>query len=104
MRLCRFTKNNRTHVGFYDDKFVVSLSDAATAFAAATGEKLGPFEGDNLLDFLPPDCKYCAAAKKIADWLERNPAGVPGAAKLAHETIELLVPIPRPNKLLLLAG
>src|SRR5262245_28462679 len=104
MRLCRFTKNNRTQVGFYDDKFVVPLTDAAAAFSTATGEKPGPFESNNLLDFLPPEGKHFAAVKKVADWLERNSAGLPGAAKLPHESVELLVPIPRPNKLLLLAG
>jgi 2-keto-4-pentenoate hydratase/2-oxohepta-3-ene-1,7-dioic acid hydratase in catechol pathway len=104
MRLCRFTRNNRTHVGFFDDKFVVPLSDAAGAFASATGEKAGPFEGDDLLDFLPPEGKHFVAAKKIATWLQGNPASLPATAKLSHETVELLVPIPRPNKLLLLAG
>src|SRR5262245_64079423 len=104
MRLCRFTKNNHTHVGFYDDKSVVPLSDAVNAFGASTGDKSGPCDGDNLLDFLPPDGKHFAAAKKIADWLERNPAAVPATAKLSHEAVEVLVPIPRPNKLLLLAG
>ena len=104
MRLCRLTKNNRTQVGFYDDKFVVPLTDASAAIATATGEKPGPFESDNLLDFLPPEGKHFAGVKKIADWLERNATGLPGAAKLPNESVELLVPIPRPNKLLLLAG
>ena len=104
MRLCRFTKGSRTLIGFYDDKFVVPLAEAAEAFAKATSEKQGPFDGDNLLDFLPPDGKHFAATKKIADSLERNPASLSASAKLAHAAVELLVPIPRPNKLLLLAG
>src|SRR5262245_6560499 len=104
MRLCRFTKNNRIQIGFYDDKFVVPLSDAGITFGATTNEKPGALESDNLLDFLPPEGKHFAAAKKIATWLERNPAAVPATAKLSHEAVEVLVPIPRPNKLLLLAG
>ncbi len=104
MRLCRFTRSNRTHVGFYDDKFVVPLSEAAAAFAAASGKTVPTFDGDNLLDLLPPDGKYFAAVKPIADWLAGNPTGLPPSAKFAHTDVELLVPIPRPNKLLLLAG
>src|SRR5437763_7248116 len=104
MRLCRFARNGHVHVGLYDEKFVVSLSEAAHALATASREKLGPFDGENLLDFLPPDGKYFASAKQIADWLERNQANLPANAKLAHTDVELQVPIPRPNKLLLLAG
>src|SRR4029079_3115287 len=104
MRLCRFIKGSRTHVGFYDDKFVVPFSEAAGAFANATGEKPGAVEEDNLLDFLPTDGKHFAATRKIADWLHGNNAKLPATARLAPEAVELLVPIPRPNKLLLLAG
>lgn len=104
MRLCRFAQGGRTSVGLYDDKAVISLAAAAEAYSAATKEKAGPFEGDNLIDFLPPDGKYFAAAKKIADWAIKNETSLPASAKLPHESVELLVPIPRPEKLLLLAG
>jgi 2-keto-4-pentenoate hydratase/2-oxohepta-3-ene-1,7-dioic acid hydratase in catechol pathway len=104
MRLCRFARNGRPQVGLYDDKFILPLTAAAAAYGSATQDKLDRLDGDNLLDFLPPDGKQFAAAKKIADWAARNDGGVPADARLAHDTIELLVPIPRPNKLLLLAG
>jgi 2-keto-4-pentenoate hydratase/2-oxohepta-3-ene-1,7-dioic acid hydratase in catechol pathway len=104
MRLCRFSHNGRSQVGFYDDKFVVSLTAAAEAYAQATHEKLEFPAGDSLLDLLPPDGKHFAAAKKVADWLARTDSSVPTAAKLSFDAIELHVPIPRPNKLLLLAG
>jgi 2-keto-4-pentenoate hydratase/2-oxohepta-3-ene-1,7-dioic acid hydratase in catechol pathway len=104
MRLCRFAKSGQPVVGLYDDKFVISLADAAQAYGQATQEKLGPFAGDNLLDFLPPEGQHFAAAKKVADWVAKNEATLPASARLPHESVELLVPIPRPNKLLLLAG
>lgn len=104
MRLCRFTYSGLTRVGFYDDKVVISLAGATEAYARATSEKLDAFGSDNLLEFLPPDGKHFGAVKKVADWLARNENSVPAAAKLAHDAIELLIPIPRPNKLLLLAG
>jgi len=103
MRLCRYSQNNRVHVGLYDDKFIVPLMAAAEAYTNATHEKQGKLESENLLDYLPPDGQHFAAAKKVADWAARNEGG-PTAARLAHDAAELLVPIPRPNKLLLLAG
>jgi 2,4-didehydro-3-deoxy-L-rhamnonate hydrolase len=104
MRLCRFTRSNRTQVGFYDDKSVLPLADAAHACGAALGKTVEPFDGDNLLDFLPPDGKHFAAAKQVADWVANNQAKLPATARIPHADVELLVPIPRPNKLLLLAG
>jgi 2-keto-4-pentenoate hydratase/2-oxohepta-3-ene-1,7-dioic acid hydratase in catechol pathway len=104
MRLARFSHNGRSQVGFYDDKFVVPLAAAAAAYANATHEKLELPAGDSLLDLLPPDGKQFAAAKKVADWAARNDGGIPAAARLSLEAVELHVPIPRPNKLLLLAG
>lgn len=104
MRICRFANSGRVQVGFYEDKFVVPLSVAAEAYARATGEKVGPVDGDSLLDFLPPDGKHFGTTKKIAIWMARADSGAPAAARLAHDSVELLVPIPRPNKLLLLAG
>ena len=104
MRLCRFSQNGRTQAGLYDDKFVIPLVAAAESYTSATKERLDRLEGDNLLDFLPPDGKHLAAAKKLAAWAAKADGGLPASARLPHEAVELLVPIPRPNKLLLLAG
>jgi 2-keto-4-pentenoate hydratase/2-oxohepta-3-ene-1,7-dioic acid hydratase in catechol pathway len=104
MRLCRYRRSGRTEVGLYDDKFIVPLAAATQAYANATHEKLDLPANEDLLDFLPPEGKNFAAAKKVADWAARTEGGGLAAARLAHDAIELLVPIPRPNKLLLLAG
>ena len=103
MRLCRFRLQNVVQVGFYSEAGVIPLPFAAAAYAEATHEKLLLPPGDNLLDFLPPEGKGFAAAAKMAHWLEGQPAA---AAKglLATGKVELLVPIPRPDKLFLLAG
>jgi 2-keto-4-pentenoate hydratase/2-oxohepta-3-ene-1,7-dioic acid hydratase in catechol pathway len=104
MRLCRFKHSGQIQAGFYDEKFVVSMAAAAEAYGRASSEKVGPFAGENLIDFLPPEGKYFAAAKKIADWMAKSADAVPAGAKLSHETVEVLVPIQNPSKLLLLAG
>jgi 2-keto-4-pentenoate hydratase/2-oxohepta-3-ene-1,7-dioic acid hydratase in catechol pathway len=104
MRLCRFRREGSIQAGFYDEKYIAPLPAAAAAYRNATHEQLPPLTGDDLLDFLPPEGKHFAAAKKIADWIARNDGGLPANAKLSPDKVELLVPIPRPNKLLLLAG
>jgi 2-keto-4-pentenoate hydratase/2-oxohepta-3-ene-1,7-dioic acid hydratase in catechol pathway len=102
MRLCRFRSGNAASVGFYSEQGVVPLDAAAAAYADATHEKLSLPHGDNLLDFLPPDGKAFAAAAKISRWLAGQGTAVKGT--IAAGKVELLMPIPRPNKLFLLAG
>jgi len=104
MRLCRFVHNGRATVGLYYNEYIVPLSVAAKGYGDATHNRLPPLEGDNLLDFLPPEGKHFAATKAIADWAARTDGGISAAARIKHDAAELLVPIPRPSKLLLLAG
>ena len=59
--------------------------------------------GDSLIDLLPGG-KNAEGAKKLADWVAKNEAMVPAAARIETDKVQLLLPIPRPNKLLLLAG
>ncbi|MBI2825007.1 MAG: fumarylacetoacetate hydrolase family protein [Planctomycetia bacterium] len=104
MRLCRFLENDKPQVGIYSEQTIVPIAAAAKAYADATHEKLALATSDDLLDFLPPDGKAFAAAKKIAAWVERAGTGLPQAARIPTAKARLLVPVPRPNKLFLLAG
>jgi 2-keto-4-pentenoate hydratase/2-oxohepta-3-ene-1,7-dioic acid hydratase in catechol pathway len=104
MRICRFQHEDRVQVGLYTESHVVPLVAGAAAYADATHQKLSLPESDNLLDFLPPEGQGFAAASKLAAWVERQGDGVPAAARLATKDVQLLVPVPRPNKLFLLAG
>lgn len=104
MRLCRFLENDKPQVGIYSEQAVVPLAAAAKAYADATHEKLALVASDDLLDFLPPDGKGHAAAKKIAAWVDRAGTGLPQSARIPTDKARLLVPVPRPNKLFLLAG
>jgi len=104
MRLCRLRHKNQVHAGLYDDDYVIPLAQAAAAYRDATHETIEVPETDDLLRFLPPDGVACTAVKKVAAWTERNRDGLPAGLALPHSSVELLVPIPRPNKLFLLAG
>jgi 2-keto-4-pentenoate hydratase/2-oxohepta-3-ene-1,7-dioic acid hydratase in catechol pathway len=104
MRLCRYEYRGKIDLGLYDEKYILPLARAAEQYTQATHERTDPFESDDLLDYLPPAGKHFAMAKKIADWAARNEGGASAASRLKPDDVALLPPIPRPNKLLLLAG
>ena len=68
------------------------------AAAKAAGETLA--ESDDLLTWLPAGPER-PAGLRVASWLQTN---VEAAGELAVVDAKILTPIPRPNKLLLLAG
>ena len=104
MRLCRFKYRNQIQIGLYDERQLTPLAAGAEAYAAATHEKLNLPASEELIDFLPPDGKGFEQVKRLAAWVERSEGKLPAGAVIPTAEAELLVPIPRPNKLLLLAG
>ena len=94
MRLCRFEQEGEVAPGFFQDDQVIPLSAAA----GAAGEAV--VSTDDLLSFLPHGSQH-EAAQKVAEWLAQNQSV---AADLAIKDASILTPIPRPNKLMLLAG
>jgi 2,4-didehydro-3-deoxy-L-rhamnonate hydrolase len=102
MRLCRFGSEDHPEIGLYDERRIVPLIDAAARFAIVTGRRLDLPASTSLLDFLPPAGPGLAAARDVAAWLET----APDLSDIALDpaAVPLLVPIPRPNKLFLLAG
>lgn len=104
MRLCRFTHAGKLQLGIYSETTVVPLAAGAAAYEAATHEKLSLPQSDDLLDFFGPKGKGYEAAKKLAAWVEGNDGKLPNSAELKTADVQLHVPIPRPNKLFLLAG
>jgi 2-keto-4-pentenoate hydratase/2-oxohepta-3-ene-1,7-dioic acid hydratase in catechol pathway len=134
MRLCRIGPEDAPSVAFYDEKRIVPIDAAADAFEKATGttstlqqaikeaftrldtrKKGGHFDVsgiatgrplralklvDDLLAYLPGG-DYFSNTDQLARWLPNQPS-IPG--QLDASEAELLVPIPKPNKILLLAG
>jgi 2-keto-4-pentenoate hydratase/2-oxohepta-3-ene-1,7-dioic acid hydratase in catechol pathway len=104
MRICRFSHHSQQQVGFYDEQTIVPIAEAARAYAVATRQELKLPATTELLDFLPPAGEGFAAARQLADWTSKNTDKLPTGARLATSAVQLLVPVPRPNKLFLLAG
>jgi 2-keto-4-pentenoate hydratase/2-oxohepta-3-ene-1,7-dioic acid hydratase in catechol pathway len=98
MRLCRFRHQGAEQIGLYDEQTIVPLQAAAKALGSTLPAST------NLLEFLPPGGEGFAAARKLAETAASNADKLPANARLATKDVELLVPIPRPNKLFLLAG
>ncbi|MCP4192863.1 MAG: fumarylacetoacetate hydrolase family protein [Planctomycetaceae bacterium] len=104
MRICRYQQDGQEAVGFYFDTFVVSIAEALRLHEDATHQKLEMPTTGNLLDYLPPAGKQYRETKQLGDFLARHKSAIPVAAQTSVEKIQLLLPIPKPNKLFLLAG
>jgi len=104
MRLCRYRHQGQVSVGFYDERRVAPLKQAARLFQAERGESLTLPDADDLLAFLPPAGAAHEAVQRLAVWVEQQGDKLASSASLPVSSVELLVPVPRPNKLFLLAG
>ena len=102
MRLCRFLDGRVARAGFFFDDTVVPLEAAAQLHREHTHQDLKLPAGDDLLALLPGGSHF-TAARALGSWLAEN-RGVAGGAALAVEKVQLLTPIVRPPKIILLAG
>lgn len=103
MRLCRFEHEGRAQVGFYSEDFIWPLNRTMIENAEHTFSEPALLEDPDLVSFLPPAGRLFEAAKILRTWLEghKEPAS---RIALRTDSVKLLAPFPRPNKLLLLAG
>lgn len=102
MRLCRFAQGSAVRAGFYFDSTLVPLDAAARVHRERTHKEVALPAGDDLLALLPGGSHF-AAARELGGWLAAN-RGVADGAALAVDKVQLLTPIPRPPKIILLAG
>ncbi len=101
MRLCRFRYQSTIAGGFYSEDGIVAIATAAEAWEKARCQRLDMGSGEQLLDYLPGGVHF-DAARDLHAFVRSG--GVPAVDMLTPQDVQLLVPIPRPNKLLLLAG
>ncbi|WP_166820319.1 fumarylacetoacetate hydrolase family protein [Thalassoroseus pseudoceratinae] len=86
MRLCRFEYENSIQIGFYQDDTVVPLKSIDSTLTA----------NDSVLPFLP----HGEFGEQTQSAAEKMDAGT----SVSVDDVKLLVPIPNPSKLMLLAG
>jgi 2-keto-4-pentenoate hydratase/2-oxohepta-3-ene-1,7-dioic acid hydratase in catechol pathway len=104
MRLCRFILDDVTLLGFYRDDHVVAIDQAAEVYADEEGFELPPSSGEDLLDLLPPLGSSFEAVRTLERWVDGLDEADREALSVPVEDVSLLVPIPSPGKILLLAG
>lgn len=104
MRLCRFLYDDCPHAGFYSDTSVASLASVAKLYVEQNKENLIVPETDNLLDILSNDQSFHATTLKLYNWFQKQPASSLNDICLTHKDVNLLLPVPSPPKLFLLAG
>ena len=103
MRLCRFSDAGVSRSAFYTEQSLVPIAAAAAEYTRQTGQELAIPASDELLPLLPGgDARD--AARQLSLWLAGPGQSTAARLTLATAQAQLLVPIPRPNKLLLLAG
>ena len=102
MRLCRFSQGSAPRAGFYFDTTLLPLDAAARLHREHTSQTLILPTDNDLLALLPGGSHF-AAARELSEWLaaHRDAAAV---AALAVDQVQLLTPIARPPKIILLAG
>ncbi len=104
MRLCRYEDRGRAYAAFYHDELLVPLAAAADLFQQESGQSLELPHTDDLLAFLPPDGPAHTSCRMLGEWIAQRLHRLPASVVLPAGHARLLVPIPRPNKLFLLAG
>ncbi|MDB5351162.1 MAG: Ureidoglycolate lyase [Planctomycetota bacterium] len=104
MRLCRFLLEDEMLLGFYADRSVVPIDAACAAYEEATGQDLVLASGEDLLELLPPDGHGAAAIRVLSGWIETLGHEDRDALNIPLDQVEILVPVPHPRKILLLAG
>ncbi len=104
MRLCRFSLGEVDLAGFYADDRIIPIHQAAGSYRDREGVDLNLPATDHLLDFLPPDGPAIGPIRTLAGWVAAlGESDMAGLAVPVGE-VKLLVPVPRPPKILLLAG
>lgn len=104
MRLCRLRHDGIEQIGLYDEERIVLVAEAIETYRNKTGTTGLVPAGDDLLPWLPPDGEAYPVISRLVDWIANHPDELPPEAVVETATAQLLVPIPRPNKLFLLAG
>ncbi len=101
MKLCRFQKDGNPRCGFYEESRVLPIDD----FAAIAGQKYlaDVVRGGELERLFPIDSPRWYALRDLYHEAHHNVAEASGLW-LPRSSVNLLPPIARPNKLLLLAG
>ena len=104
MRLCRFNLDDVALAGFYDENRIIPIHQAAEMYCEDVGIELLIPTSDHLLDFLPPNGSSRIAIEALFEWVEELDGDRLFDLALDIDEVTLLVPVPRPPKILLLAG
>lgn len=103
MRLCRIQQGESVQGAFYFDDHVIPFAAASAAFAEQVGRSADLPQSADLLVTLPGGSQR-EAAQMVADWLPTLDESGRAELSLTVDSVQLLVPIPAPKKIFLLAG
>jgi 2-keto-4-pentenoate hydratase/2-oxohepta-3-ene-1,7-dioic acid hydratase in catechol pathway len=91
-------------LGFYFEDYIIPVHQAADAYCEEVSIELFLPSPDGPLDLLPPGGSSHAPMRDLAHWVDELDVVSRGELAVPTEDVKLLVPVARPNKVLLLAG
>jgi len=100
MRLCRCLHHGNEEIALYYDTHVVGVGRLA---ALLGGDLPRPLTAD-LLDYLPPDGKSAQAVQALDERFRKLAQEEQARLAVPAAEVQLLVPVGRPSKIILLAG
>ncbi len=100
MRLCRIEFAGQCQAAFYDEARIIPLATAAEQYRRLCDPAFPELKAEGLLPFLPHGALE-PQAQQLGRWLAEVHPPLPG---IATEEAHILVPLPHPPKIILLAG
>ncbi|MBM3997361.1 MAG: fumarylacetoacetate hydrolase family protein [Planctomycetes bacterium] len=100
MRLCRYQFAKTAEVAIFDDQRVISVNGAAKALKI----KLPTADSPCILDYLAPHGRSAKAVQRLLERFAELPAVQRRRLSQPIRAGRLKVPVPDPNKVILLAG
>jgi 2-keto-4-pentenoate hydratase/2-oxohepta-3-ene-1,7-dioic acid hydratase in catechol pathway len=104
MRIARYEQDDSVKIGFFEDSCLIALADAAAACAGEFSRSEHLRSSSDILHFLPPDGPACKQAIALNEAVKRLKESDREKLAVPTDHVRLLVPIPRPNAIYLLAG
>jgi 2,4-diketo-3-deoxy-L-fuconate hydrolase len=104
MRLCRYRSAGSDRAGFLFQEGVIGFNAAAEHYEQQHGSAPPLSDSDELLSLLPPLGSERQSARTLYQHLASRSAQDRTALATPLENASLLVPVPNPSKILLLAG
>ena len=100
MRFCRYQHKGMVEIAIYEDDRLIPVNRAADKLKV----RIPTADSSNILDYLAPHGKSANAVQQVHDRFTKLTPAEQRRLSRPHKGARLLVPVPEPRKVILLAG